>query len=260
MRTIGFLFGLLCSAGLVFGQGPTVELRKLLTGVDCLETVGGQVFVSEASAPVVETVGYVDLGAIPEKPDRLLFVVEDVNRVRLPSDAVETIGHGKYVIRGKGRVWLDVSVRDKASGFYMDRLDLPTVTLDLPGAKPGPGPGPGPKPDVIVPNDYGVGSVAIANAPSDPDLARKIAALYRYGAGRLFGNPTLADVPTIVAEINGKFNARQCRDKPTCEQWAKWKVAVDRAFMDEQTRRKTFSRQDWFAAWSECATALEAVK
>lgn len=257
----------LLGAVVALGQGPTVELRKLLTGVDCLESVGGQVFVSQASVPVVETVGYVDLGAIPEKPDRLLFVVEDVNRVRLPAEAIETIGHGKYVIRGKGRVWLDVSVRDKASGFYMDRLDLPSVTLDLPGDTPKPPPKPDdplppPKPDVTVPNDYNLGRVTISNAPSDEGLAKKVAALYRYGAKRLYGldNVPLGDVVKIKAEIDQKFNARQCRDQVTCEAWGRWKAEVDKALTAEQVRRKTFTREDWFAALGEIATALEMVR
>lgn len=272
----GFLFVLfsLCAS---LGSSQTVELRKVLTGIDCLETVGGTVFVSADSSPVVETVGYVDLGDIPEKPDRLVFVVSDVNRVRL-TDAVTIIGHGKYVIRGKGRVWLDVNVRDKATGFYMDRLDLPSETLDLPGTvppgptPPGPNPPnpPGPQPDVPIANEYGVGIPAYTNA-ADKDTALKIAAVYKAAGDFLSGIPTFkfitSDDPVankdpnkcVLAWMDQQIKQIPCKDEQTCKKWAAWNAAMRAAF-DVSQSKKQFTRADWYAAFNEVSSALRAVK
>lgn len=267
----GFFFALLWLCASSLGYSQTVELRKVLTGIDCLESVGGTVFVSADSLPAVETVGYVDLGAIPEKPDRLLFVVSDANRVRL-DNAVTTIGHGKYIIRGKGRVWLDVSVRDKATGFYMDRLDLPSETIDLPGDTPGPGPGPvdPPKPDVPIRNDYGVGIPAYSNA-ADKETALKYAAIYSAAGDFLSGVPSFKFIisdkepdnknpnKSVLAWMDQEIKKIPCKDEATCKRWASWCATVRAAFDASQAKRQ-FTRADWYAAFNEVSDALKAVK
>jgi hypothetical protein len=117
-------------------SGQTVELRKLLTGIDCLETVGGQIFIAEASAPAVETVGYVDLGKIPDQPQSLKLIVTNAARENIPT---ERIGPAQWIIRSSGRVWIDARCIDLPTGFLLDQQ----YTLDLP-IPPGPGPGPTP--------------------------------------------------------------------------------------------------------------------
>jgi hypothetical protein len=127
------------------------------------------------------------------------------------------------------------------------------------GSSPTPTPNP-PKPDVDVPNEYNVGSVAYSKAPSDAAMAKQIAGYYRLNAGKLFGQGGLADIQTILNQITKDFESKQCKDQATCEKWSEWKVSVGAALNAEQTKRKTFTRQDWYAALTEVAQALEVVK
>jgi hypothetical protein len=91
-------------------------------------------------------------------------------------------------------------------------------------------------------------------------MAKQLAGYYRSGALQLFGTGGLADIQTIRNQISTQFANKQCKDKETCEQWEKWRVAVSSALVAEQIKRKTFTRDDWFKALSEIAKALEAAK
>lgn len=123
------LFGCLSSS--VDAQ-VTVEVRQLLTGVDDLKTIGNKTFVSAKSKPVVESVGYIDLGKIPEKPQVLKVFVTDAQRRPM---AVEKLTNSQYVIRGEGRVWVDARVTDLPSQFILDEtieIELPKQTAPAP--------------------------------------------------------------------------------------------------------------------------------
>lgn len=237
-------------------SAQTVEVRKILTGIDCLETQGGIVLVDAKSDPKVESVGYVDLGKIPEKPQVLRLTVTDSKRQPVPSEA---IGLGKWIIRGTGKVWIDARVIDLPTQFIFDEswtLDIPS---DKPAPKPEPEPGPTPNPSP-VPNEYNIGQSSIAAAPADSDIAKQLANVYRFHAGRLFGQPNFAPIQTILAEVNRTFAAKQCRDQATCLAWDKWKSVVDQSLIAEQRRRGTFTQKDWYNALIEIAMSLEAVK
>lgn len=144
MRTLA-AFLLLCSCA--FGQ-VKVEVRQLLTGVSGLETIEGKTFVSADSKPVVESVGFVDLGKIPAKPQVLRVRVTDAARKPVPT---ERLTDSQYVIRGEGRVWIDARVTDLPSQFLLDEeveLELPPKVKPLPNPIPTPGPQPIPADDI----------------------------------------------------------------------------------------------------------------
>lgn len=128
MRTLA-AFLLLCSC--CFGQ-VKVEVRQMLTGVSGLETIEGKTFVSADSKPVVESVGFVDLGKIPAKPQVLRVRVTDAARKPVPT---ERLTDSQYVIRGEGRVWIDARVTDLPSQFLLDEeveIELPPKVKPLP--------------------------------------------------------------------------------------------------------------------------------
>jgi hypothetical protein len=129
-----------------------------------------------------------------------------------------------------------------------------------PGPGPGPGPEPTPDPAPNVLNDYNVGLVAFQNAPKDPALALKIAGFYKDGADRLFGQSGISDIQTVIRDIDRKFQDKQCTDQESCRQWNVWKNEVTKALALEQQRRKFFTRDNWFFALNEIASALEQVK
>jgi hypothetical protein len=120
----------------------TVELRKILTGIDCLENISGNVFVSNDSVPKVETVGYVDLGKIPDKPQSVKLIVTDANRKPITA---ERIANSVWIIRGTGKVWIDARVIDLPTSFLLDEQ----YELELPGVLPPPQP---PTPDPPQPD------------------------------------------------------------------------------------------------------------
>lgn len=129
-------FLLLCSVAC--GQ-VTVEVRQILSGVTGLETIGDKVFVSPDSKPVVESVGFVDLGKLPASPQSIKVIVTDAQRKPVSTDKISS---SQWIIRGEGHVWIDARVIDLPSQFLLDE----SLELELPAKLP-------PKPDPGKPVD-----------------------------------------------------------------------------------------------------------
>ena len=241
MRLPILAFFLLCSQ--VFGQ---IELSytpaKSLVGATNPRVVGDRILIGDDSKPQISSVAIVKVKASESfriKARKTLFETSEL--IPLNENEFLLFGEGEYLVEA-------ISLNHERSL---------KVTI---GSSPTPNPPNPPKPDVEVPNEYNVGSVAYSKAPSDAAMAKQIAGYYRMNAGKLFGQGGLADIQTILNQITKDFESKQCRDQATCEKWSEWKIAVGAALNAEQTKRKTFTRQDWYAALTEVAEALEVVK
>ncbi len=171
------------------------------------------------------------------------------------TDGESKIVTSRYLLVGEGRYTIDAISRTNDAWDRSVTIDIGTIT---PPPLPPP---PLPPPPIDIPNEYNVGTIAYTTAPSnDAVMAKQIAGWYRIGASKLFGGGGLADIQTIRDQIHAQFTGKQCKDKATCEQWERWRVAVSAAIVAEQVQRKTFTRQDWYTALIEVATALESRK
>ena len=240
MRLPILVFFLLCSQ--VFGQ---IELSytpaRSLVGATNPRIVGDRILIGDDSKPQISSVAIVKVKASESfriKARKTLFETSEL--IALNENEFLLFGEGEFLV--------------EAISLNHDR-SLKVVI----GSSPTPTPDP-PKPGVEVPNEYNVGLVAYSKAPSDAAMAKQVAGYYRVNAAKLFGQGGLADIQTILNQITKDFESKQCRDQATCENWSAWKVSVGAALNAEQTKRKTFTRQDWYAALMEVAQALEVVK
>lgn len=247
--TAVFVTASLLFAGLAFGQVETqLTRKKALLGVTNPVVQGNRILVGDDSNVAVSDVVMLDIQT--EYKFSRLRARQNGNRIE-----PEKVGDNSYLFAGAGSYVVEVTVFDPEKG-----IDDAEVSFTIGGKPkpPEPEPEPEPKPDV-VPNDYGLGQLTYDETPSDAANASKFAKLYRDGAGKLFGvGGNLASIDRILGEINTAIAGRQCADLAKCEQWGRWKTKLDAALKAEQTRRGSFSRQDWFAALNEVATALEA--
>lgn len=187
----------------------------------------------------------------PGAPNLNVFAVQGHNITDMPS----LLGsETDYTLTGSG-TYLVIAVNPASR-------ERSALVVTIGGPSPGPGPDPTPvpppKPDVVIDNSYNVGSIAYAKAPKEPTVAKTIAMLYRKNAIRLYGDTSqgigLATIQEIDIDIAKQFDA--LRLSP---QWVDWKVAVNAAQTAEQTRRRTFTRDDWYAFFTEIIKALEKV-
>ena len=248
---------LLCLASLASAQVETVVTRKkALLGVTNPQIQGTRILVGDDS-----NVSVTDVVLLEVKSDykfQRVKALQNGNRID-----PEKLADSVYLFAGTGRYLVEVTVFDPERG-----IDDAEVKFEIgkplppgPEPKPEPEPDPEPKPDIDVPNDYGLGLLTIQLAPSDTANAAKFAAAYQNGAGKLFGvGGQLRDISSIVADINTVIAGRQCADIAKCEQWGRWKLQLDAAIKAEQAKRGSFSRDDWYKALTEVATALEAVR
>jgi hypothetical protein len=224
----------------------TVTRKKALLGVTNPQVQGNRILVGDDS-----NVSVSDIVLLEIKSDYKFHRVkakQNGNRVE-PEKLAEKV----YLFAGAGSFVVEVTVFDADKG-----IDDSEVKFDI-GGSPAPPPPPPPPPDEVVPNDYNLGLLTFTETPADLPNAAKFAKAYRDGAGQLFGTDgRLRDISNIVADINTVIAGRQCSDQAKCEQWGKWKLKLDAAIKSEQARRGSFTREDWFAALSEIATALEA--
>lgn len=228
-----------------------VTRKKALLGVTNPVVQGNRILVGEDSNVAVSDVVLLDVKT--DYKFTRLKAKQNGNRIE-----PEKVGEATYLFAGSGSYSVEITVFDPERG-----IDDREVTFTIGGkpSPPGPTPEPTPPPDPsVVPNEYGVGLVAFENAPSDTANAKAWAAMYRAKAGQLFGNGGLASIERILVDINTAVAARQCVDKAKCEQWGVWKTKLDAAIKAEQAKRGSFSRQDWYVALTEIATALEAVR
>jgi hypothetical protein len=249
-------FLLLFLASSAFGQvETTVTRKKALLGVTNPQVQGNRILVGDDS-----NVSVSDVVLLEVKSDYKFQRVkarQNGNRVE-----PEKLADNVYLFAGAGAYVVEVTVFDPDKG-----IDDAEIKFDIggkpkpptPDPTPDPEPEPEPKPD-IVPNDYGVGLLTYQLAPADAPNAVKFAKAYRDGAGKLFGVNGLATIDKILADIGATVAGRQCSDLTKCEAWGTWKVKLDEAMKAQQAKRGSFSREDWFKALTEVATALEARK
>jgi hypothetical protein len=236
------------------------SMRKTLVGATNPEVLEGGRILIEDDSQVAESPAA--LIRVASKDGVRVVAMLGVNRVDLITvdeklDDVSKIITKRYLLVGEGEYTLMAISRSNES---WDRTEKITIGKVKP--KPDPIPDP-PKPDPIpptppVPNDYNVGAIAFKQAPSDPAMAKTIASWYRIGSAKLYGQGGLADIEAIKREVDSQFTSKQCKDQATCQQWEAWKRAVGQAVVAEQTKRKMFTRQDWFQVMNEIATALES--
>ena len=201
---------------------------------------------------------------IDTKAANVEVICTDVNRE--PYQALK-VSPQVWVIDKPGKWWVDVTAIDFSRAVY-GRKSLTVVVGDPGPAPPDPTP---PNPPSPVPNDYGVGSVAYTKAPRDFSSARQYEKVYRQAGDFLFGVPTLKFVTSsndvhakdpnrsVLAWITQQYGLIQCTDAAVCKQWAEWRSAVSAALIESQKKR-AYTKQDWYNAFIEIATALEAVK
>jgi hypothetical protein len=259
---IRFLLAFLCLSSIASAQIElSYSMRKTLVGATNPEVLeGGRILiegdsqVAESPAALIKVASVEGVRVMAFRgPDEIDLIAVDV-----ATDAASKIVTERFLLIGEGEYRVKAfSTKNKA----WDRSQEITIGKPTPKPpKPDDPPKPDPKPDVVVPNDYNVGAVALKNAPSDSVQAKAIAGWYRIGSAKLYGQGGLADIEQIKREIDQQFASKQCRDQATCMQWDVWKKAVGQAVVAEQVKRKTFTRQDWFQAMNEIATALESVR
>lgn len=246
-----FVTALMLICDIASAQVETQVVRKkALLGVTNPVVQGNRILVGEDSNVAVSDVVIVDI----KTAYKFARIKAKQNGQRVEP---EQVADNSYLFAGAGQYVLEITVFDPEKG-----IDDKEVTFTIGGkpSPPGPTPEPTPPPDPsVVPNEYGVGLVAFENAPSDTANAKAWAGMYRAKAGQLFGEGGLASIDRILADINTTIGNRQCVDKAKCEQWGVWKIKLDAAIKTEQAKRGSFTRQDWYGALTEIATALEAV-
>lgn len=243
---------LLCS--LAHAQVETqLTKKKALLGVTNPVVQGNRILVGEDSNVAVSDVVLLDVRT--DYKFSRIKAKKDGQRVE-----PEKLAENSYLFAGAGSFVVEVLVFDPERGIDEKEVAFTIGGKPTPPNPPGPTPDPEPEPqpDVVVPNDYGVGLLTFTETPADSANAVKFAKLYRDNAAKLFGQGGLASIDRILADISGTIAARQCSDQAKCQQWGVWKTKLDAAIKAEQNRRGVFTRQDWFAALSEIATALEA--
>lgn len=247
-----FVTALMLICGLASAQVETQVVRKkALLGVTNPVVQGNRILVGEDSNVAVSDVVIVDI----RTAYKFTRIKAKQNGQRVEP---ELVADNSYLFAGAGQYVLEITVFDPERG-----IDDKEITFTI-GGKPEPPtpptpPVPPPLPEV-VPNDYGVGLLTFTEAPADLANAAKFAKVYRDAAGKLYGQGGLASVEKVLSDISSTIAGRQCSDQAKCEQWGTWKTKLDAAIKAEQSRRTVFTRQDWFAALSEVATALEAKK
>lgn len=193
--------------------------------------------------------------------------VAATDQARVPIE-VEEISRTQYLIDKPGKYWVEVTAIDFGKNIYGRK----TVVVEV-GQGPNPPPGPGPTPPTpdVVPDKYGLGSVAFSNAPRDSVTVDKYARIYKQAGDFLFGVPSLKFIVSsnashasdpnrsVMAWIAQETAAVQCTNEQVCQQWSAWRSVMAQALRDSQNKRQ-FTRQDWFNAFGEISQALQAVK
>ena len=239
---------LLCS--LASAQVETTTTRKkALLGVTNPQVQGNRILVGDDS-----NVSVSDVVLLEVKSDyKFQRVKARQNGSRIEP---EKLADNVYLFAGAGSYVVEVTVFDPDKGIDDAEIKFDIGGKPTPPTPPQPTP-PEPQPEV-VPNDYGVGLLTYQQAPADPSNAFKFAAAYRSGANKLTGNPSLASIDKVLADINATIAGRQCSDQAKCEAWGAWKLKLNEAFKASQAKRGNYSREDWYKALTEVATALEA--
>ena len=253
VRSVALLAVLSCCLGSVAQAQIDLSYKKAqsLVGATAPRVIGDRIIIGEDSKPQVSVVAVIKVSS------------KDRYRIKARKSLFETaelvaLTEHEYMLAGEGEYLIEVASVDHDASVKIQIGKDPPKPDPKPEPKPDPIPDPKPVPDIG--NEYNVGAVALQNAPKDVSNARTLAASYRRNAARLYGQGGLADIQAVIKLVDVDFNAKTCTTREVCEAWAKWKTVVSNALTAEQTKRKTFTRQDWWASLNEIATALEGVK
>jgi hypothetical protein len=235
-------------------QDANLSLVRELRGNQAAITVAGKTYI-EAAAQLGPPVGIITL---PDHTWEYLRFSRDGETFK-PAAAEPN----RYVLAEPGNYWIIIAY-GTADSKQFDKEFIFTIG-DAPNPPNPPTPPPNPPtppvpPNPDIPNEYNVGKIAYSAAPNDQALAVTIASWYKAAANAGYGIGGLKPIEFALEDLNRKFDARKCKDEATCAKWAAWKIAVDAALREEQKRRGTFTRENWYKCLNEIATALEAVK
>lgn len=210
---------------------------KSLVGATNPRVIGERILIGEDSKPQVVTVAVIKVQSTERvrlKARKSLF--EFAELVQLSDTEFLLAGEGEYLIEAISFSWdasVKIQIGENPKPPEPDPID------------PDP-----PQPDIDVPNAYNVGKVAFQTAAKDPATAKKLAASYKAQASKLFGQGGLSDIESILKQLNLEIVSQG-------DKWKPFNDSVSKALKAEQVKRGSFSRQDWYSALNEIATALE---
>ena len=250
---------------MVYGLQQAARCRSLPDRI-CDALVDGKLVADATSKPVLESNTltvivvqqkiYETLDVECENLQTREFI--DLDKVSLGYRFPTSVKPGTY----------RVTVTGFNPGIARKRLDVQVGDTPKPPDPPGPNPpGPTPTPDV-VPNEYGVGAVAFQFAPKVASEAKSLAAMYRQAGEFLYGRPSLKFITSdsdkdaknpdrsVIAWLAQQQASTTLADRAA---WTTWKLKLREAFTASQNARQ-YTREDWYNAFNEVATALEAVK
>ncbi len=224
---------------------------------------GDLVFVDQDSRPKFQTVSIVDIIS-----DAANINVSAETKTREPVATYPLGTNNRWAVVSSGRVWVRVTAIDFDRKLFHDQTVI--VQPDSPDDGDEDDSDDDDQDDEDdppdVPNEYGLGKVALENATFSPEKARAIASIYRKSADFLYGIPSFKRMtnPDEVRHNDPKWSVAAYQS----QQWTQ--IGVDQAWLDtigdalvESQRQRPagyFTRQDWWHAFNEIATALEAVK
>lgn len=246
------LFGLVCSPVLAQVE-IAIAYQQSSTFLSAPRIVAGRILWPEDYQP---NIGKVAVVTVASESKNVSVVAVNSKFEFAPLEQSDK--PDEYFLATEGEWAVVASYRDEAGKQW---TDTEKVTIGKPKpVDPDPIDPPKPDPDGIA-NIYNVGLISFQNAPRDQSMAAQIAGWYRVEASKLFGqNQTLSNIEKILAAIDAKFAAKQCRDLPTCQQWSVWQAKVKAALVAEQRKRNVFTKQDWWSALIEIAESLERVQ
>jgi hypothetical protein len=259
MRTLVFVIACFCSS-YAFSQIEISETKmQSIVGAVQPRIVGDRILVSADSKPKASVVSIINVAS----PEPVLRIVA---RKTLEEDVeLERLDDASYLIATSGRFRVEVNTANHFRSIWVVVDATPVDPVDpkppVPNPVPPPVPPPEPpKPDVSVPNEHGLGKISYVNAPKkDPDCF-VVAQWYKRGAGQLYGeeNVPLLSILAVLDGISAQMQNKPCKSKESCEQWAKWKVAISAALIEEQKKTPPgFSREKWYRVLNEISASLE---
>lgn len=243
----------------------THTTQVIVIGLDGAEDTGNGVFLAaEGAKPTFQTAEVVTItteaATVAIKCRYTNGQMADCEK--LSGNRVALLESGEYI--------LDVTVVD----FDKKLFSQEEIRIKVGN---GPKPPPGPKPDdddttdpvdpsVDVEDKYGVGLIAYSFAPDDKATAARTSVIFSKAADFLYGKPTLktissskqADQTNPDRHVLAWIEQESQRAFGGNELWDAWYLQVSAALQASQTDRRQFSRSDWYQAFKEIASALEA--
>lgn len=223
---------------------------------------------------------YVTKDAVLQSRPGLLITIDteasnieiDISDASRNPVAYQEKGKHEFLVDTPGKFFIEVTAIDFSKNIYGKKKLVAELGSNPKPDPPGPTPDPEPPTPDVVPNEYGLGSVAYQYAPkNDVGNISNYANMYRRAADFLYGTPTLKFItssdPTqnndpnrsIMAWLRQQVDLLQCPDQQTCQQWAEFRKQLDVALVASQQSRQ-YTKLDWYNAFNEISRALELAK